>query len=120
MTPRLSGENRQRSCPGITTAPQAGWPDFYHVERPNTPLGQKARELYDPQMHSRDRGHCISGLMTPSRTFPCAQTAVAIGEIADELSADLVVLSSDIVHKHAVDANLLAEFVSCPILLVPM
>lgn len=43
----------------------------------------------------------------------------APGEVADEIDADLVVMSSDSVHKKVVDANLLAEFVPCPVLLVP-
>ena len=45
--------------------------------------------------------------------------SVAVGDAADELSADLLLLSADAVHAKAVDANLLAEFVACPLLLVP-
>lgn len=45
--------------------------------------------------------------------------SVVVGEVADEIDADLVVMSSDSVHKKVVDANLLAEFVPCPVLLVP-
>lgn len=42
-----------------------------------------------------------------------------IGDLADEISADLVLLSSEAVHTKQVDANLLAEFVGCPVLLLP-
>ncbi|KDD73176.1 hypothetical protein H632_c2457p0 [Helicosporidium sp. ATCC 50920] len=45
--------------------------------------------------------------------------AVALGEVADTLSADLVVLSTQAVRQHCLDANLLAEFVPCPLLLLP-
>ena len=45
--------------------------------------------------------------------------SVAVGEVADSLSADLVVLSSEAVHAKRADANLLAEFVPCPVLLLP-
>eukprot|EP00803_Ostreobium_quekettii_P007694 evm.model.scf_696.3 EVM.evm.TU.scf_696.3 scf_696:32247-36513(+) len=45
--------------------------------------------------------------------------SVVVGEVADEIEADLVVISSDSVHKKTVDANLLAEFVPCPVLMVP-
>lgn len=41
------------------------------------------------------------------------------GDVADEIAADLVVLSSEAVHSKHVDANLLAEFVPCPVLLLP-
>ncbi|GAB2279420.1 hypothetical protein Dimus_014060 [Dionaea muscipula] len=43
-----------------------------------------------------------------------------IGEIADDLSLDLVVLSMEAVHSKHVDANLLAEFIPCPVLLLPL
>ncbi|CAG9465831.1 unnamed protein product [Pedinophyceae sp. YPF-701] len=45
--------------------------------------------------------------------------AVVVGDLADELDADLVVLSADACHMHSVDANLLAEFVPCPLLMLP-
>ncbi len=47
---------------------------------------------------------------------PCS---ALVGDLADELGADLVLLSSEAVHNKRVDANLLAEFVSCPLLLLP-
>lgn len=47
------------------------------------------------------------------------QGSVAVGEVADTIQADLVVLSSATVHEHHVDANLLAEFVPAPVLLLP-
>lgn len=46
-------------------------------------------------------------------------TSVLIGDVADELDADLMVVSADAVHSKQVDANLLAEFVPCPILILP-
>jgi hypothetical protein len=45
--------------------------------------------------------------------------SVLVGDVADELSADLVLVSSEAVHAKALDANLLAEFVPCPVLLLP-
>lgn len=42
-----------------------------------------------------------------------------IGDVADEIQADLVLLSTEAVHAKHVDANQLAEFVSCPLLLLP-
>lgn len=46
--------------------------------------------------------------------------AVVIGELADDLGLDLVVLSMETIHSKHVDANLLAEFVPCPVFLVPL
>ncbi|GMH39300.1 hypothetical protein BSKO_07198 [Bryopsis sp. KO-2023] len=45
--------------------------------------------------------------------------SAVVGDVADEIGADLVVMSSDTIHNKTVDANLLAEFVPCPVLLVP-
>ena len=43
-----------------------------------------------------------------------------IGELADDLNLDLVVLSMEAIHSNHVDGNLLAEFVPCPVLLLPL
>jgi hypothetical protein len=43
-----------------------------------------------------------------------------IGEVADELELDLVVLSMEAIHSKHVDGNLLAEFIPCPVLLLPL
>ncbi len=45
--------------------------------------------------------------------------AVAISDAADSVAASLVVMSAAAVHSKAVDCNLLAEFLSAPLLLVP-
>ncbi|OVA06170.1 UspA [Macleaya cordata] len=43
-----------------------------------------------------------------------------IGEVAEDLISDLVVMSMESVHSKHVDANLLAEFIPCPVLLLPL
>ncbi|XP_020585538.1 uncharacterized protein LOC110028140 [Phalaenopsis equestris] len=43
-----------------------------------------------------------------------------IGEVADDLNLDLVVLSMEAIHSKQVDGNLLAEFIPCPVLLLPL
>jgi len=50
---------------------------------------------------------------------PSHNAAAAVGDAAAESGATLCVLSSDAVHGGAADANLLAEFVDCPLLLLP-
>ena len=41
------------------------------------------------------------------------------GDLADAIAANLVVISVEPIHAKTVDANLLAEFVPCSMLLVP-
>ncbi|WCJ32709.1 hypothetical protein M5689_014114 [Euphorbia peplus] len=43
-----------------------------------------------------------------------------IGEVADDLNLDLVIISMEAIHSKHVDANLLAEFIPCPVLLLPL
>ncbi|XP_015889739.1 uncharacterized protein LOC107424443 [Ziziphus jujuba] len=43
-----------------------------------------------------------------------------IGEVADDLNLDLVIISMEAVHSKHVDANLLAEFIPCPVILLPL
>ncbi|KAH9551531.1 hypothetical protein CY35_09G020100 [Sphagnum magellanicum] len=46
--------------------------------------------------------------------------AAVIGEVADDMGLDLVVLSMESIHLKHIDSNLLAEFVPCPVLLLPL
>ncbi|EFJ33380.1 hypothetical protein SELMODRAFT_439384 [Selaginella moellendorffii] len=48
------------------------------------------------------------------------KAAVVIGEVADDMGLDLVVLSMECIHSKHIDGNLLAEFVPCPVLLLPL
>ncbi|XP_073156402.1 uncharacterized protein [Henckelia pumila] len=43
-----------------------------------------------------------------------------LGEIADEMNMDLVVMSMEAIHSKHIDANLLVEFIPCPVLLLPL
>lgn len=46
--------------------------------------------------------------------------AAVIGEVADDMGLDLVILSMEAIHSKHIDSNLLAEFVPCPVLLLPL
>ncbi|KAH7566229.1 hypothetical protein ACOSP7_022609 [Xanthoceras sorbifolium] len=48
------------------------------------------------------------------------QPTAIIGEVADDLNLDLVVISMEAIHSKHIDANLLAEFIPCPVLLLPL
>ncbi|XP_019422617.1 PREDICTED: uncharacterized protein LOC109332186 isoform X2 [Lupinus angustifolius] len=43
-----------------------------------------------------------------------------IGEVADDLNLDLVIISMEAIHTKHIDANLLAEFIPCPVMLLPL
>lgn len=46
--------------------------------------------------------------------------AAVVGEVADDLELDLVVLPMEAVHHKHIDCNLLAEFTPCPVMLLPL
>ncbi|KAF3963024.1 hypothetical protein CMV_012545 [Castanea mollissima] len=48
------------------------------------------------------------------------KSTAIIGEVADDLNLDLVVISMEAIHSKDVDANLLAEFIPCPVVLLPL
>jgi hypothetical protein len=60
--------------------------------------------------------HTLTSISLHSDT---CRVVLHAGDVADEIRADLVVLHSEAVHAKHVDANLLAEFVPCPVLLLP-
>jgi len=43
-----------------------------------------------------------------------------ISEIVDDMSLNLVVMNMEAIHSKHVDANLLAEFIPFPVLLLPL
>ncbi len=66
--------------------------------------------------HFNDAGFTNFSILEKDIKTPAS---VLIGDVADEIQADLVLLSTEAVHAKHVDANQLAEFVSCPLLLLP-
>jgi len=69
--------------------------------------------------HLRERGCGAPFDMLERPVAEAGAASALVGDVADEVGADLLVLSSAGVHDGHVDANLLAEFVSCPVLLLP-
>ncbi|KAL4569059.1 hypothetical protein LXL04_024686 [Taraxacum kok-saghyz] len=49
-----------------------------------------------------------------------SKPSAIIGEIADDMNLDLVIMSMEAIHSKHVDANLLAEFIPCPVILLPL
>jgi hypothetical protein len=71
------------------------------------------------QRQLEEKGFTNVNFMEEAIQHSSGQGSVAVGEAADSVGADLVVLSSAAVHEKHVDANLLAEFVPAPVLLLP-
>ncbi|KAH7663256.1 Adenine nucleotide alpha hydrolases-like protein [Dioscorea alata] len=74
--------------------------------------------LSNIRWHLSEGGFQEFGLM--ERLGEGKKPTAIIGEVADDLNLDLVVLSMEAIHSKHVDANLLAEFVPCPVLLLPL
>ncbi|KAG2423580.1 hypothetical protein HXX76_015219 [Chlamydomonas incerta] len=86
------------------------------VDEPGTDNTDPAKRIESITWHLKDRGCDNFEVVEKAITSPAS---VLVGDMADEISADMVVLSSEAVHAKHVDANQLAEFVSCPVLLLP-
>ncbi|KAG2489269.1 hypothetical protein HYH03_012289 [Edaphochlamys debaryana] len=86
------------------------------VDEPGTENADPSRRLESIGWHLKERGCLDYEVVERAITSPAS---VLVGDVADEISADMVVLSSEAVHAKHVDANQLAEFVSCPVLLLP-
>jgi hypothetical protein len=97
---------------------------FVLVDEPGRSSGESAGadasvRLRTVAWHLRERG-CETPFDLLERPVGEKGAASAlVGDVADEVGADLLLLSSAGVHAGHVDANLLAEFVSCPVLLLP-
>lgn len=79
--------------------------------------GQRIR-LVQGELESRGLEH-VEYLEEEVASGSVGKGSVAVGEVADTVEADLLVLAAEAIHERHVDGNLLAEFVSCPVLLLP-
>jgi len=86
------------------------------IEEPGTTAKDPAKQLETLQWHLKDKGCTDFQVLQRATTQPAS---VMVGDVADEVAADMVVVSSEAIHAKYVDANQLAEFVSCPLLVLP-
>ncbi|KAL6755085.1 hypothetical protein V8C86DRAFT_2684253 [Haematococcus lacustris] len=86
------------------------------VEETGTKTPQPDVQLQSITWHCNDKGCSNFDILQRATTQPAS---VLIGDVADEVGAECVVVSSQTVHSKLVDANQLAEFVSCPLLFLP-
>lgn len=72
--------------------------------------------------HLKEHGYDPSSAAFQEVSLEAEEThnsSVIVGDAVDQLEADLVVLSAEAVHTKKVDCNLLAEFCTAPVLLLP-
>eukprot|EP00798_Chlamydomonas_sp_ICE-L_P003736 gene3736-13793_t len=86
------------------------------IDEPGTTCAEPSKRLETIDWHFSDKGFSDFIIMEKDITSPAS---VLIGDLADEINAELVLISSEAVHKKHVDANLLCEMVSCPVMLLP-
>lgn len=119
--PYLSEGTRQAAATTAALAKKYGSDITVLViaEKPKESLPEYETQLSSIRWHLSEGGFQEFRLIEQLGSGSKPPTAV-IGEVADELSSDLVVISMDSVHSKHVDANLLAEFIPCPVLLLPL
>ncbi|KAG0454306.1 hypothetical protein HPP92_025610 [Vanilla planifolia] len=87
-------------------------------DKPKESIPEHDTQLSSIQWHLSEGGFKEYRLL--ERLGEGKKPTSVIGEVADDLNLDLVVLSMEAIHSKHVDGNLLAEFIPCPVLLLPL
>jgi hypothetical protein len=115
--PSLSTSSRQALASAASLATSALTVLFLDDE--GKPIDTSRSQNVQKQLEERGAVGRKVVILEESIEHSSGKGSVAVGEAADSTGADLVVLSSAAVHDKHVDANLLAEFVPAPLLLLP-
>lgn len=86
------------------------------IDEPGTTVQAPEKQVETITWHLREGGVSEFDVLQRKAT---EYASVVIGDVADEVSADLCLVSSEAVHSKYVDANQLVEFVPCPLLVLP-
>ncbi|CAD5173088.1 uncharacterized protein LOC135609563 isoform X2 [Musa acuminata AAA Group] len=118
--PYLSEGTRQAAATTTALAKKYGADITVVVidDKPKESIPEHDAQLSSIRWHLSEGGFKEFGLM--ERLGEGKMPTAIIGEIADDLNLDLVVLSMEAIHSKYVDGNLLAEFIPCPVLLLPL
>ncbi|CAA7403510.1 unnamed protein product [Spirodela intermedia] len=119
--PYLSEGTRQAAATTAALAKKYGADITVVVidDKPKESIPEHDAQLSSIRWHLSEGGFQEFRLMERLGEGSKKPTAI-IGELADDLNLDLVVLSMEAIHSKHVDGNLLAEFVPCPVLLLPL
>ncbi|KAJ0969872.1 hypothetical protein J5N97_022749 [Dioscorea zingiberensis] len=120
QNPYLSEGTRQAAATTTALAKKYGADITVVVidDKPKESIPEHDTLLSSIRWHLSEGGFQEFGLM--ERLGDGKKPTTIIGEVADDLNLDLVVLSMEAIHSKHVDANLLAEFIPCPVLLLPL
>ncbi|XP_062199435.1 uncharacterized protein LOC133901916 [Phragmites australis] len=118
--PYLSEGTRQAAATTTSLAKKYGANITVVVidDKPKESVPEHDTQMSSIRWHLSEGGFSEFGLM--ERLGEGKKPTAIIGEVADELELDLVVLSMEAIHSKHVDGNLLAEFIPCPVLLLPL
>ncbi|WOK92870.1 hypothetical protein Cni_G01562 [Canna indica] len=118
--PYLSEGTRQAAATTTSLAKKYGADITVVVidDKPKESIPEHDAQLSSIRWHLSEGGFKEFGLM--ERLGEGKKPTAIIGEVADDLNLDLVVLSMEAIHSKHVDGNLLAEFIPCPVLLLPL
>ncbi|XP_008806133.1 uncharacterized protein LOC103718903 [Phoenix dactylifera] len=118
--PYLSEGTRQAAATTTALAKKYGADITVVVidDKPKESIPEHDTQLSSIRRHLSEGGFKEFGLM--ERLGDGKMPTAIIGEVADDLNLDLVVLSMEAIHSKHVDGNLLAEFIPCPVLLLPL
>ncbi|KAL6846048.1 hypothetical protein ACP4OV_023496 [Aristida adscensionis] len=118
--PYLSEGTRQAAATTASLAKKYGANITVVVidDKPKESVPDHDTQMSSIRWHLSEGGFTEFGLM--ERLGEGKKPTAIIGEVADELELDLVVLSMEAIHSKHVDGNLLAEFIPCPVLLLPL
>eukprot|EP00252_Welwitschia_mirabilis_P014354 TRINITY_DN3153_c0_g1_i1.p1 TRINITY_DN3153_c0_g1~~TRINITY_DN3153_c0_g1_i1.p1 ORF type:complete len:241 (+),score=39.11 TRINITY_DN3153_c0_g1_i1:163-885(+) len=118
--PYLSEGTKQAVTAGTTLAKKNGASITVVVidENNKEAITDHETRLSSIRWHLAQGGFEEFGLM--ERLGEGKKPTAIIGEVADDMNLDLVVMSMESIHSKHVDGNLLAEFIPCPVLLMPL
>ncbi|XP_011624312.1 uncharacterized protein LOC18436628 isoform X2 [Amborella trichopoda] len=118
--PYLSDGTRQAAAATAALAKKYGADITVVVidEKSKEDIPEHEAQLSSIRWHLSAGGFQEFGLM--ERMGEGKKPTAIIGEVADDLNLDLVVMSMEAIHSKHVDGNLLAEFIPCPVLLLPL
>ncbi|KAL9461799.1 hypothetical protein AB3S75_004737 [Citrus x aurantiifolia] len=121
QNPFLSEGTRQAAATTAALAKKYGADITVVVidERQKESLPEHENRLSSIRWHLSEGGFQEFRLLERLGEGSSKPTAI-IGDVADELNLDLVIISMEAIHSKHVDANLLAEFIPCPVLLLPL
>ncbi|XP_042507666.1 uncharacterized protein LOC122083824 [Macadamia integrifolia] len=118
--PYLSEGTRQAAATTAALAKKYGADITVAVidEKPKDTLTEHDTQLSSIRWHLSEGGFQEFRLI--ERLGEGNKPTAIIGEVADDLNLDLVVMSMEAIHSKHIDANLLAEFIPCPVILLPL